>query len=85
MSDTVKDIQQLIAQRFALPVEELDPDKPLDAFGIDSLSLIELMFTLEDHFHFSFPNGDPKVSTLRGLASLVDELRLSSSKNSVAQ
>ncbi len=85
MSDTLKELQQLIAQRFALPLEELDPDKPMEAFGMDSLSLIELMFTLEDHFHFSFPNGDPKVSTLRGLAALVDELRLSSSTKSVAQ
>ncbi len=75
MSDTLNELQQLISERFALPIGQLDPDKPMESFGVDSLSLIELLFILEDRFHLTIPSGNPEISTLRELARWVDELR----------
>lgn len=75
MSNTLDQLLTL-AQR-ELGVESL-ADKvatPFAELGLDSLGLVDFMFTVEDHFHVSIEHDralqDP---TLTGLAKLVDEL-----------
>lgn len=74
MSQTVSTLKDLIAEKFGIARDELVADKPLDAFGLDSLSLVELMFTVEEHFGIDLPEdlGDD-VRTLDALAARIDE------------
>lgn len=74
--NTLDELKQLLHDRFDVDVATLDPATPLVEYGLDSLSLAELMFTVEEHFHVDFPSTQQDVDTLKGLADLVDSLRL---------
>jgi acyl carrier protein len=50
-------------------------DTPFLELGMDSLGLVDFMFTVEDHFHVSIEHDRAlQHPTLSGLAALVDEL-----------
>lgn len=50
-------------------------DTPFSELGMDSLGLVDFMFTVEDHFHVSIEHDRALQNpTLTGLAALVDEL-----------
>lgn len=50
-------------------------DVPFAELGLDSLGLVDFMFTVEDHFHVSIEHDRALARpTLTGLADLVDEL-----------
>ena len=71
---TLQVIQQLLAGELAMDPSRLEPASPLEELGIDSLTLIECMFKLEDKFGISVANGEFKVNTLQDIADLVDKL-----------
>lgn len=70
------ELKQLLHERFDIDTSSLDPNTPLIEYGLDSLSLAELMFTVEEHFHVDFPSTQQDVDTLKGLAEVIDGLRL---------
>lgn len=74
--NTLDELKQLLHDRFDVDAATLDPDTPLTQYGLDSLSLAELMFTVEDYFHVDFPSTNQDIDTLRGLGKLIDGLRL---------
>jgi acyl carrier protein len=75
MTDTLIELQSIIAKRFGVPQEDLDPDRSLDAFGLDSLGFIEVLFSIEDHYGIKIPEQGPELKTLNQLALWVDRLR----------
>src|SRR5438045_2169573 len=46
--DTVATIQKVISEELDVAIGELDPLRPLDELGVDSLGIIEVMFMLEE-------------------------------------
>jgi acyl carrier protein len=65
-----------IAQR-ELGAEALNDkvDIPFSELGLDSLGLVDFMFTVEDHFHVNIEHDRALQNpTLAGLSTLVDEL-----------
>ena len=79
MSDTLNQIRSLIQKAYEIDPATLDADKPLAEFGLDSLSLAELVFAIEDHFHIDYPDSRTDVQTLTELAQVVDETLASAS------
>ncbi|MBI3524382.1 MAG: acyl carrier protein [Betaproteobacteria bacterium] len=75
MTDTLQELQSIIVERFGVSREELDPERSLDSFGLDSLGVIELMFNIEDHYGIDMPDRGPEIKTLNELALWVDSLR----------
>ena len=73
--DTLEELKQLIHEKFDIETSTLKPDVPLTDYGLDSLSLAELLFTVEEHFDIDFPDNRKDINTMRGLAGLIDELR----------
>ena len=71
---TLHTVRQLLASELSLDPATLDPARPLDELGIDSLTLIECMFKLEDKFGISVANGETKVNTLQDIADMIDGL-----------
>ena len=62
-------------------VEKLDvkrdlikPEATLTDLGIDSLSVVELVFDLEDEYEIEVPEEKVDFSTLGQAAAMVDEL-----------
>ncbi|MDD5391264.1 MAG: acyl carrier protein [Gallionellaceae bacterium] len=73
MTATLETLKQLIADKFGIAPDDLDPNKPLTDFGLDSLGLIELLFDIGEHFDVNLPEDRP-INNLAELAALVDEV-----------
>ena len=74
--NTTEELKQLIHDKFELDVTTLKADAPLADYGLDSLSLAELLFTVEEHFDIDFADNRQEVNTLTALGALIDELRV---------
>lgn len=72
---TLDELKELIHTTFGIEVATLEPDNPLADYGLDSLALAELLFTVEEHFKITLPEHRTDVKTLAGLAGLIDELK----------
>ena len=59
---TLDTLQDILVRDYGLPRERLSADARLDTLGMDSLSLLELMFKIEDGFHVKIP-GDPPTGS----------------------
>ena len=74
MMTTLQSVRNLLAAELSVDVSTLDPALPLEELGIDSLTLIESMFKLEDLYGISVANNDSGLATLQDIADLVDKL-----------
>lgn len=73
---TLSELKILIHKNFDIDPATLTADAPLSDYGLDSLSLAELLFVIEDHFHLDFAEAPKDVGTLGALAALIDNHRL---------
>jgi len=74
MTNTFEGLREIIAHDFELPLESLKPDTPLEEIELDSLAVIELMFTVEDKFQVIAREQGPEFRTLGDIANYIDEL-----------
>ncbi len=73
--NTVDQLKSLIHEKFDVALDVIDPDAPFASYELDSLTVAELMFAIDDEFHVVVPDeAAHTVTTLRGLADLLDTL-----------
>ena len=72
---SLKELQELIQEKFGLDAAGLDPHASMREKGVDSLALVELLFAIEDHFGISMSDEDSSIDTLADLAVAVDRIR----------
>lgn len=72
---SLKELQDLIQEKYGAEMAALDPHDSMREKGFDSLALVEFVFTIEDHFSISIPENDPDVDTLAQLAAVVDRIK----------
>ena len=72
--DTYHRLVCIIADEHKLAVETLQPDARLDELGIDSLSVMELLFKIEEEFSIQIPNDQVTLLTIRDVVIYVDNL-----------
>ncbi len=72
---SLKELQDLIQEKYGIDPATLDPNASMREAGIDSLALVEYLFEVEDRFGISVPEQDSNIDTLAELARVVDELR----------
>jgi acyl carrier protein len=75
---TIERLRELLHRDFQLPAERLTPEARLEELEIDSLRMIEILFSVEEAFGITVP-ADPaeikaRVSTFGDLAAYIDEL-----------
>jgi acyl carrier protein len=70
---SLKELQVLIQEKYGLDPAALDPHASMRDKGLDSLTLVEFVFAVEDHFKISMPDQDVNVDTLAALAAVVDK------------
>lgn len=73
-TDTFDALREIIAHDHALPPDTLTPDTLLASLKIDSLSLIELIFTLEEKFDVQADKVPQDLPTLGSVADYIDSL-----------
>jgi len=82
---TLETLRQMVIDEFELDPEKIQPDTDLDTLGVDSFSMVEFIFAVEDKFKIQLPDrrveadveaGKPRsaLGTLRELAVQLDEL-----------
>ena len=72
-------IRNLIRQhaRLSVPVDQLDDDSDLYGAGLTSLTTVNLMLAIEDHFNVEFTDrmlGRKTFGSIRSLCEAIDEL-----------
>ena len=73
--NTLEKLTQLIHEKFGVALDVIDPDAPFASYDLDSLTVAELMFEIDDAFHVTVPDSAATtVTTLRQLAELIDGL-----------
>jgi acyl carrier protein len=74
MTTTFEKIRAIIVRDFELPPERLQRDTLLEEIELDSLSITELVFSIEDEFHIPAENTVPAFKTLGDIADYVARL-----------
>lgn len=64
----------MMVEQFDLKLEDLNPDAELDKLGLDSLSVIEFMFNLEDELKIQLPDERVELKTVGDVAKVVDKI-----------
>jgi acyl carrier protein len=72
---SLKELQDLIQEKYGIDPATLDPNASMRGAGIDSLALVEFLFEVEDRFALSLPDEYSNIDTLADLARVVDGLR----------
>ena len=72
--NSLKFIQDLMVEKFDLKPEDLKPDATLEGLGLDSLSVIEFTFDLEDKLNIRMPEERLQLNTLQDVVDLFDKL-----------
>ncbi len=71
---TLETIQRMMVEQFELKPEALAPETQLETLGIDSLSVIEFMFNIEDEFKVKLPDERVEIKTVQDIANVVDRM-----------
>ena len=81
---TYKAIAEILVSKFQVEENTLTPQTLLTELGIDSLSLMEFVFAVEDAFNIRIPEErlDPREAgiDLQKLANVIDEFILRTKK-----
>jgi acyl carrier protein len=74
------EIQKILVSQFGVDASAVRPDTTLEQLGLDSLTLMEFVFAVEDRFDLRVPEDrlDPRQSgiTLERLADILGEQML---------
>lgn len=73
--NTLEQIKQLIVEKFGVNADDIQAERPLGEYGLDSLGQIELLFAIEEHFEVSIPEEEAHVANLQELAELVQRYK----------
>lgn len=71
---SLQTIQRMMVDQFDLKPEDLKPDTQLESLGLDSLSVIEFMFNLEDELKIKLPDERVELKTIQDVVNIVDKI-----------
>lgn len=64
----------MLVEQFDLKTEDLGPDVQLESLGLDSLSVIEFMFTLEDELKIKLSNDYVELKTVGDVVNEINKI-----------
>lgn len=74
-SPTLQQLRTMVCEHFGVTEDKLDNQVSFTELGLDSLTLVEFMFAIEDHYDIDVDHAAAMAEpTLTGLAKLVDKL-----------
>lgn len=82
---TLATLQDILIQDYQLAREQVAADAVLTTLGLDSLSVLELMFKIEDRFQLKILSDTPTdLVTVNDVVNYVDDLLASQRKGTAA-
>ncbi|MDE3001726.1 MAG: phosphopantetheine-binding protein [Gemmatimonadota bacterium] len=67
-------MRDLLVEKHGIPADAVHPDLTTSELGLDSLTAVEFVFDVEDHFDIEITDEELGTKTLGETATLVDEL-----------
>lgn len=67
-------LRAILMKDYKLEPGQLTQDAPLEALGIDSLGVADLLFNVEDEFKISLPPEPVQLLTIGDVARFIDQL-----------
>lgn len=74
MTDTYDWLRATLVKEYKLAPEKITLDAPLEALGIDSLGMAELLFGVEDKFAIVLPREPVQLPTVGDVVTFIDAL-----------
>ncbi len=74
MTNTYERLRAILVKDYKLEPERVTLDAPLEALGIDSLELAEMLFNVEDEFHVILPSEAVELPTIGDVVAFIDGL-----------
>lgn len=77
MTTTLETVREILAAKYSLPIESIQPQATLESLKLDSLDLVETLFEVEDEFHIRVPQDGSvnlKIATVEDIVDVVDRL-----------
>lgn len=72
---TIETLQDILVKDYRVPRDQVEPDATLTTMGLDSLSVLELMFKIEDNFHVKIAEDTPtNLVTVNDVVCFIDGL-----------
>lgn len=72
---TLQTLQDILVKDYQVSRDKLTPDAVLTTVGLDSLSVLELMFKIEDHFHVKIVEDTPTdLVNVADVVNFIDRL-----------
>jgi acyl carrier protein len=72
--NTLERLQQIMVKNFGLKPEALQPATRLSDLDIDSLGVIDLMFSVEDEFKITASRDQAQLDTIQDVVAYIDQL-----------
>jgi acyl carrier protein len=71
-NDLADKIKSLIAEHFGIEPDKLTPETEIASFGIDSLSMIEFMFQMEEKFNIRMADSRAPLVTVSDVVAEIE-------------
>lgn len=80
MNTTLERLAAILHKDYAVAPELLTMDSTLESLGIDSLGVVELLFTVEDTFALKLPSDPVPLHSVGEVVRYIDELLAAQSR-----
>jgi acyl carrier protein len=76
MNTTKTRVMQILSKHVRVKAENFTEETSLEALGIDSLGMVEIIFDLEDEFDISIPESNDIQQRLKGFVTVPDVIQM---------
>ena len=83
MNTSFDRLRSMLLKDYPSTPESVAPDTPLEALGIDSLGLAELLFNVEDEFGVTLPTQPVPLATVGDVVAYIDALVVAQSRTAI--
>jgi acyl carrier protein len=71
---TLERLQKIIVKDFELKPEDLKANASLESLGLDSMSTIDLLFSIEDEFNIQVSREPVELKMIQDVVDYIDRL-----------
>ena len=74
MSSTFEQLRTILVDDYGVAPEVVTPEATWETLGLDSLAIVEMMWTAEDRFKIKLPAEQADLPTVAAVVSCIDGL-----------
>ena len=71
---TIATLTNLLYEEFGTDPATIHPNQSMESLGLDSLSIAEFVFRIEEVLGINFPDSNVRIDTLQDVVDVVDGL-----------